>query len=325
MIRIGIAGGSGYTAGELIRLLLQHPEADIRFVYSHSQSGQRLDQLHPDLLGRTDLITTQNPSEVDLLFLCLGHGHSGEFLKKYASLSKKVIDLSNEFRLKINSQTSMGTFVYGLPELQRDEIRRATHLANPGCFATAIQLALLPLAQKGLLRESIHVNATTGSTGAGRIPSETTHFSWRDNNFSTYKAFTHQHLDEIQESLGSFQQEASPLGELLFLPHRGNFSRGIHATAYTRNALDLKELKSIYQTFYESAIFTEVSDRPITLKQVINTNACHLHLTKHQNYLLITSVIDNLLKGASGQAVQNMNIMFNLKEDLGLRLKGSAF
>ena len=325
MIRIGIAGGSGYTAGELIRLLLEHPEADLRFVYSHSQSGQPLHHLHPDLLGQTELQTTQEPSEVDLLFLCLGHGHSGEFLKKYSGLAAKVIDLSNEFRLKAHAKQAFGSFVYGLPEFNKEKISGASHLANPGCFATAIQLALLPLAQAGVLKESIHINATTGSTGAGRNPSATTHFSWRDNNFSTYKAFTHQHLGEVEESLGQLQKDKTPLGELLFLPQRGNFSRGIHATVYTRIGMELEEVSSLYEAYYQTALFTQVSDRPIALKQVVNTNAGHLHLQKHKDYLLITSVIDNLLKGASGQAVQNMNLMFNLKEDLGLRLKGSAF
>lgn len=319
MIQVGIVGGSGYTAGELIRLLLMHPKAEISFVYSHSQAGQALAQLHPDLIGLTDLKTTQNPQEVDVLFLCLGHGHSGEFLKKYPGLAPKVIDLSNEFRLKKDA----GQFVYGLPEFQAERIGKASYIANPGCFATALQLALLPLAQHGLLSNSVHINATTGSTGAGRNPSATTHFSWRDNNFSTYKPFTHQHLGEVSETLSALQGHS--VGPILFLPHRGNFSRGIHATAYTPTELSLEDAKSLYQEFYRSAPFTQVSDQSLALKTVLNTNRCLLHLHKHEGVLLITSILDNLLKGASGQAVQNMNLMFNLPEGTGLQLKASAF
>jgi N-acetyl-gamma-glutamyl-phosphate reductase len=319
MIQVGIVGGSGYTAGELIRLLLFHPQAEINFIYSHSKEGQRLDQLHPDLIGQTDLITTQNPSEVDVLFLCLGHGHSGEFLRKYPGLAPKVIDLSNEYRL----QKDAGPFVYGLPEYQAERIAQASFIANPGCFATALQLALLPLAQQKLLTESVHINATTGSTGAGRTPSATTHFSWRDNNFSTYKAFTHQHLGEVKETLGALQ--ANAMEPVFFLPQRGNFSRGIYATAYTRFELSLAEARALYSDYYSKAAFTRVSDQPLALKSVVNTNNCLLHLQKHEGVLLITSIIDNLLKGASGQAVQNMNLMFNLPEVTGLQLKASAF
>lgn len=319
MIHAGIVGGSGYTAGELIRLLLLHPQAEISFVFSHSHEGQRLDQLHPDLIGQTDLRTTQNPHQVDVLFLCLGHGHSGEFLRKHPGLAAKVIDLSNEFRL----QKDAGAFVYGLPEYQAERIAQASLIANPGCFATALQLALLPLAKQGLLSHSVHINATTGSTGAGRTPSGTTHFSWRDNNFSTYKPFTHQHLGEVGETLSALQ--GNSLGSLYFLPHRGNFSRGIHATAYTTTELSLGETMALYQEYYSSAPFTHLSEKALALKSVVNTNACQLHLHEHEGVLLITAIIDNLLKGASGQAVQNMNLMFNLPEVTGLQLKASAF
>lgn len=324
MIRVGIVGGSGYTAGELIRLLLGHPEAEIAFVYSHSHMGTPLHELHPDLLGRTSLSTTQNVQEAEVVFLCLGHGHSGEFLQEHALTGAKVIDLSNEFRLAKDASFKKDHFVYGLPEYQASKIAAAHYVANPGCFATALQLALLPLAKAGELTESVHLNATTGSTGAGKSPSETTHFSWRDNNFSTYKAFTHQHLGEVSETLQKAQAN-SGIGDLLFLPHRGNFSRGIHATVYTRTSLVLEDAMDLYKAYYHSAPFTHIAQRPINLKSVVNTNNCQLHLHKHGDYLLITSVIDNLLKGASGQAVQNMNLMFGMAETSGLDLKASAF
>lgn len=324
MIRTGVIGGSGYTGGELIRILLGHPEVRLDFVYSGTRAGKPLHQAHPDLLGRTELCFTDRPDpKVDVVFLCLGHGNSGEFLSKWTfSRTTRVIDLSNEFRLEGHTSFRDRDFVYGLPEYQKAAIRDARNIANPGCFATALQLALLPLASRGLLREPVHVNAITGSTGAGAGLSETTHFSWRNNNLSWYKPFTHQHLGEVLQSLETLQQERP---ELLFLPLRGNFSRGIFATAYTRFDGSLEEAKALYASYYQDARFTMLTDDPPSLKQVVNTNAAHLHLHKHEQTLLVTSVIDNLLKGASGQAVQNMNLMFGIPEDAGLELKGIGF
>jgi N-acetyl-gamma-glutamyl-phosphate reductase len=324
MIKAGIIGGSGYTGGELIRLLLNHPGAEINFVFSTTKAGQALTSAHPDLLGRTNLSFTDKMNlEVDVVFLCLGHGNSTRFLKEHSfSDGTLLIDLSNDFRLKDDASFNEKEFVYGLPELNKDEIENATAIANPGCFATAIQLALLPLAKAGLLQNEVHINAITGSTGAGIKPSETTHFSWRNNNISWYKPFTHQHLGEIGESLNSF---GNSVGKLHFLPIRGNFTRGILATAYTHFEGSLAEAKTLFDHFYKQALFTHISEEPIHLKQVVNTNNCHIHLHKHEDVLLVTSVIDNLLKGASGQAVQNMNLMFGLEEGLGLHLKGIAF
>ena len=324
MISAGIIGGAGYTGGELIRLLLGHPEVTLDFVYSTTRAGKALSSAHPDLLGvtRQGFAGTVNP-DVDVVFLCLGHGNSSAFLEAHPFSEKtRVIDLSNDFRLQSDARFQGRDFVYGLPELQREAIARARNIANPGCFATAIQLALLPLAQAGLLTETVHVNATTGSTGAGVGLSDTTHYSWRNNNLSWYKPFTHQHLGEIRQSLRELQPGA---GEVLFLPMRGNFTRGIFATAYTSFEGSLEEATDLYQRFYESAPFTELSEEPLYLKQVVNTNYAHLHLHKHQGVLLVSSAIDNLLKGASGQAVQNMNLMFGLAERCGLELKGSAF
>ena len=324
MIRTGVIGGSGYTGGELIRILLGHPEVRLDFVFSSTRAGKPLHQAHPDLLGRTELcFTDQADPEVDVVFLCLGHGNSGKFLSNMTFNKKtRVIDLSNEFRLEGHTSFRDREFVYGLPEYQKAAIRDAKNIANPGCFATALQLALLPLASKGRLSNSVHLNAITGSTGAGAGLSETTHFSWRNNNQSWYKPFTHQHLGEVLQSLETLQQERP---ELLFLPLRGNFSRGIFATAYTRFDGSLEEAKALYASYYQDARFTMLTDNPPSLKQVVNTNAAHLHLHKHEQTLLVTSVIDNLLKGASGQAVQNMNLMFGIPEDTGLELKGIGF
>ncbi|MDG1571843.1 N-acetyl-gamma-glutamyl-phosphate reductase [Robiginitalea sp. M366] len=324
MIRAGIIGGSGYTGGELIRLLLGHPAITLDFVYSTTRAGKPLSDGHPDLLGVTEARFSGkvNP-EVDVVFLCLGHGNSSTFLGAHKfSPQTKVIDLSNDFRLHAESQFQGRSFVYGLPEFQREAIEAASHIANPGCFATAIQLALLPLAQAGFLGEAVHINAVTGSTGAGVSPSATTHYSWRNNNVSWYKPFTHQHLGEIGESLAALQPDA---GELLFLPMRGNFTRGIFATAYTRFTDSLQAAETLFDSYYQDAPFTVRSPHPLDLKQVVNTNFAHLHLHKHGDYLLVSSVIDNLLKGASGQAVQNMNLLFGLEEKLGLELKASAF
>lgn len=325
MIKAGIIGGAGYTAGELIRLLINHPAVEIDFVFSTSNAGNKIFDVHQDLLGQTEkcFADTVNP-EVDVVFLCLGHGNSSSFLANNTfSSGTKIIDLSNDFRLEKDAVYNGREFVYGLPELQKEKIESAVNIANPGCFATAIQLGILPLAKNGLIKSSVHINATTGATGAGVSPSATTHFSWRDNNFSVYKAFTHQHLDEITESLGTLQLNFDE--ELLFIPNRGNFSRGIFASIYTDFDGSLKDAYEIFEKFYKHAVFTQLSYNPIHLKQVVNTNYCFIHLQKHNNKLLITSVIDNLLKGASGQAVQNMNLIFGLEETLGLQLKANYF
>ncbi|WKB82321.1 N-acetyl-gamma-glutamyl-phosphate reductase [Cellulophaga lytica] len=324
MINIGIIGGSGYTGGELIRLLLNHPKANINFVYSTTRAGKSIATAHPDLLGQTDLKFTGTVNlNVDLVFLCLGHGNSTTFLTQNSfSSNTKIIDLSNDFRLQNDAILNGKEFIYGLPETNKEKIKTANYIANPGCFATAIQLALLPLAKANILHNDVHINAVTGSTGAGVKPSDSTHFSWRNNNVSWYKPFTHQHLGEIGESLQSFKNE---IGELLFLPQRGNFARGIFATAYTKYKGSLEDAYELYTNFYADAKFTNVSDSEIHLKQVVNTNQCHLHLHLHNGNLLVTSAIDNLLKGASGQAVQNMNLMYGFNEDEGLKLKATAF
>ena len=325
MIQVGIIGGAGYTAGELIRLLMFHKEAEINFVYSTSNAGNMISKVHQDLEGSLNLKFTGsiNPN-VDVLFLCLGHGNSIKFLEANTfSNNTKIIDLGNDFRLLKDKQFGDKTFVYGLPELQRDLIKNANYIANPGCFATAIQLALLPLAHHNLIKNDVHVNAVTGSTGAGTSLSETTHFSWRDNNFSYYKPFTHQHLGEINQSVKQLQNAFN--SEILFMPNRGNFSRGIFATAYTDFEGSVEEARALYKAFYQEAKFTFVSDEVLHLKQVVNTNKCLIYLHKHNNKLLVTSVIDNLLKGASGQAIQNMNLMFGLDECEGLQLKANYF
>jgi len=325
MIQVGIIGGAGYTAGELIRLLLNHSESNINFVYSTSNAGNKVSKVHQDLIGSTDLeFTSEINPEVDVLFLCLGHGNSKAFLEtNKLSANTKIIDLSNDFRLEADKNFNGKNFVYGLPELQKETISKANHVANPGCFATAIQLALLPLAKVNLLMDDVHVNAVTGSTGAGTSLSETTHFTWRDNNFSYYKPFTHQHLGEINQSVKQLQPKFS--SDILFMPNRGNFSRGIFATAYTNYEGSLESAKSLYKTYYKNAAYTFVSDQDLHLKQVVNTNKCLIHLHKHKNKLLITSIIDNLLKGASGQAIQNMNLMFGFPETKGLQLKANFF
>jgi len=324
MIKAGIIGGSGYTGGELIRILLNHSETEIDFVFSTTRTGKKLSSAHPDLLGLTEMEFTGkvNP-DVDVVFLCLGHGNSSRFLLENTfSEVTKIIDLSNDFRLEKDRGFEGKNFIYGLPELNKSEIEKANCVANPGCFATTIQLALLPLAKAGLLDQDVHINAVTGSTGAGVSPSATSHFSWRNNNVSWYKPFTHQHLGEINESLKSLQKDS---GELFFLPNRGNFTRGILATAYTKFTGAIEEAIDLYKDYYADAAFTHITDDPINLKQVVNTNQCHIHLHKHEGILLITSATDNLLKGASGQAVQNMNLMFGFDESEGLKLKASVF
>ncbi|RYE37687.1 MAG: N-acetyl-gamma-glutamyl-phosphate reductase [Sphingobacteriales bacterium] len=325
-IKAGIIGGAGYTGGELLRILVNHPNVDIAFVNSSSNAGNFIYDVHTDLLGDTDLKFTNDLSQdIDVLFLCVGHGDARKFLEANpVNDSIKIIDLSQDFRLGAKSTITNKSFVYGLPELNRDRIKSAQNIANPGCFATCLQLGLLPLAKAGLLNKEIHISATTGSTGAGQSLSSTSHFSWRNNNVSVYKAFEHQHLNEISESL---QQAGSPLGAegLNFIPYRGDFTRGIMASIYTESDLSQEDLENLYTAYYANHEFTHVSKKNIDLKQVVNTNKCLVHVEKHGNKVLILSIIDNLLKGASGQAVQNMNLMFGLDERAGLRLKAAAF
>ncbi|WP_293782833.1 N-acetyl-gamma-glutamyl-phosphate reductase [uncultured Pedobacter sp.] len=339
MIKAGIIGGAGYTGGEMLRILVNHPNVEIAFVNSTSNSGNLISDVHTDLIGDTDLRFTDSvdfdklfecsPTGGDLegavLFLCVGHGDAKKFLAANPINDNiKIIDLSQDFRLAQNAKLLNRTFVYGLPELNRDKIKSAGNIANPGCFATCIQLGLLPLAAKGLIQNDVHINATTGSTGAGQSLATTSHFSWRNNNLSIYKAFEHQHLNEIGESL---RQAGSLLGAagLNFIPQRGDFTRGILAAMYLESDLTLEEAQTIYEDYYSDHPFTHVSRRNIDLKQVVNTNKALVHVEKHGNKLFIISIIDNLLKGASGQAVQNMNLMFGLKEDAGLKLKAANF
>ena len=324
-IKAGIIGGAGYTAGELIRLLLNHEHTAIDFVYSTSSAGNKIHKVHQDLIGSTEMVfTSEINANVDVLFLCLGHGNSKSFLEQHTfSEGTKIIDLSNDFRLKVDKIIDGKTFVYGLPELNKERIKNANYIANPGCFATAIQLALLPLVQANLIKDDVHINAVTGATGAGTSLSKTTHFTWRDNNFSHYKAFTHQHLGEINQTVNQLQTSFN--SEIHFMPNRGNFSRGIFATAYTKYVGSLEDAKALYKNYYKDAVFTFISEDEIHLKQVVNTNKCIIHLHKHNNILLVTSIIDNLLKGASGQAVQNMNLTFGLNETEGLKLKANYF
>lgn len=325
MLQAGIIGGAGYTAGELIRLLMYHSKVEINFIFSTSNAGNKVSAIHQDLVGSTNLVFTNKINQdVDVLFLCLGHGNSTTFLENNSfSVKTKIIDLSNDFRLETDKLFGEREFVYGLPELQKEVIKKANYIANPGCFATAIQLALLPLAASNLIIDDVHVNAVTGATGAGTSLSQTTHFTWRDNNFSHYKAFTHQHLGEINQTVNQLQSDFK--SEINFVPNRGNFSRGIFATVYTKFNGTIEEAKQLYKTFYKNAAFTFISDEEIHMKQVVNTNKCLIHLVKHEDKLLITSTIDNLTKGASGQAIQNMNLMYGLSESEGLELKANYF
>jgi len=320
----GIIGGSGYTGGELIRLIINHPRIDLDFVYSTTRQNTLLSDTHPDLLGNTNLCFTNKINEqVEIVFLCLGHGKSLKFLEKNIfSDSTIIIDLSNDFRLNKNNTFNGREFIYGLPEYKKENIKSANAIANPGCFATVIQLSLLPLAKNRLLNSKVHINATTGSTGAGSQLSSTKHFSWRSNNLSWYKPFTHQHLVEITETLSSLQYNET---NLIFIPNRGNFTRGIFSTSYLEYKGTVKEAKKLYNDFYLDAPFTHISENEVDLKNVVNSNNCFIHLYKHENLLLITSVIDNLIKGASGQAIQNLNLMMGWNENLGLKLKSSIY
>jgi len=323
MKKIGIVGGSGFTGGELIRVLLNHPKLKIKFIYSLSQNGKNVHEIHPDLLGKTDIIfSDQISTDIDVLFLCLGHGKSRIFLDKYNFKSDTIIiDLSSDFRLTNNNKYKSRNFLYSLPEFNREKIKQSKSIANPGCFATAIQIGLLPLMANNLIKNDIHVNAITGSTGAGRISSDTNNFNWRNNNLSIYKPFNHQHLNEIYQTLNIMGNNS----KIYFVPYRGNFTRGIFTSIYMKFDDEIENIKSIYKDFYESHPFTFLSKNDINLKEVINTNNCHVSIECHESIIHITTVIDNLLKGASGQAVQNLNIIFGYEESLGLNFKGSIY
>ncbi len=324
-IKIGVIGGAGYTGGELLRILVNHPNAEIAFVHSKSNAGKFISDIHTDLIGDTNLKFTDTLSDkIDVLFLCTGHGEAKKFLaENKIDPEIKLIDLSQDHRLNSPGSVAANPFIYGLPELNREKIKEADYIANPGCFATSIQLALLPLAANHLLKADVHITATTGSTGAGQSLSTTSHFSWRQNNLSIYKAFEHQHLAEIGQSLTQLQTGFT--NELNFIPYRGAFTRGILATLYTECDMSLENIQKLYEAYYDIHPFVNISKVAIDLKQVVNTNKCLLHLQKHQGKLLITSCIDNLLKGASGQAVQNMNLAFGLDETTGLKLKANYF
>lgn len=350
IVKVGIIGGAGYTGGELLRILINHPQASITFVHSNSNAGNLISDVHTDLFGDTDLKFSGNEAlkvlssgedsgeAVHVLFLCVGHGDARKYLTANPVKDTiKIIDLSQDFRLSANNFLSTGegkgeAFTYGLPELNREAIKTAKNIANPGCFATSIQMGLLPLAKAGLLKSEVHINATTGSTGAGQSLAGTSHFTWRNNNLSVYKAFEHQHLKEISESLNQLQPDLqlSDSGEgsdvkLNFIPQRGDFTRGILAAMYTESDLSIDDAYILYEHYFAGHPFTHISRHNIDLKQIVNTNKCLIHLEKHGNKLFIISMIDNLLKGASGHAVQNMNLMFGFEETMGLRLKASAF
>ena len=322
-IKVGIVGGAGYTGGELIRLLIHHPYVAVSFIHSRSNAGNPVSAVHQDLLGDTELqFTSDLSNNIDVLFLCVGHGEAKTFLAENSIDEKiKVIDLSQDFRLKQNSQLEGRQFTYGLPELNKDAIRSASNIANPGCFATGIQLGLLPLAKEGLL-DDVHTTGITGSTGAGQSLAQTSHFSWRANNIQAYKTLSHQHLKEIVQSL---EQAGSAASEIHFVPWRGDFTRGIFISSTITCDWPLEALQDLYGRFYKDHPFTHVSQKEIFLKQVVNTNKCVIHLEKVGTKLVIHSAIDNLLKGASGQAVQNMNLLFGVDEKAGLELKSIAF
>lgn len=323
-INAGIIGGAGYTGGELIRLLLHHPDVNLSFVQSRSNAGNAVAAVHADLLGDTELLFTANHHDhVDVLFLCAGHGAARRFLtENKLPTHVKLVDLSQDFRLTDNAEIDGRQFIYGLPELNRDQIRVATYVANPGCFATAIQLGLLPLAKAGLLDTEVHTTGITGSTGAGQSLSATSHFSWRANNIQAYKTLEHQHLQEIRLSL---QQLGAANPQIHFVPWRGDFARGIFVSSTITCTENADSLATLYESYYNQHPFTQISRQPVFMKQVVNTNKCIVQLERSGNKLVIHSAIDNLLKGASGQAVQNMNLMFGLEETTGLQLKATAF
>ena len=332
MIKASIAGATGYTAGELIRILLNHPQVEIDSLISTTSVGQSVCEVHRDLIGETDMKFTDKPVNPDVVFLCLGHGLSREFLDNHQLPEHcKIVDLGNDFRL--DPEYKGKNFIYGLTDTFKEEILQANYIANPGCFATAIQTAVTPLAKAGILDSEIHVTALTGSTGAGKKPGETTHFSYRDNNLSIYKLFTHQHLGEIKRTLSTLMQKDVP--QINFVPMRGDFTRGIFASVYTKwNGYvgpdgelknTLEDAVALYNEYYKESPFVFVSDKGVSLKEVVNTNKILLHIELHQGYIHISSVIDNLVKGASGQAVENMNLIFGLDQTMGLKLKPSAF
>jgi N-acetyl-gamma-glutamyl-phosphate reductase len=328
MIKTGIIGGAGYTGGELIRLLLNHPGVSVSFIHSRSNANKPVYSVHQDLLGETDVkftedLTALGDGGIDVLFLCLGHGESKKFLTENKIADKiKIIDLANDFRVAQNSNLEARNFIYGLPELNKDKIKSANNIANPGCFATTIQLGLLPLAKEGLLKD-VYTTGITGSTGAGQSLTATSHFSWRSNNIQAYKTLTHQHLDEINESLLQLQPKGSI--DLSFVPWRGDFTRGIFVSSTLHCDLSIEEVSKLYADFYAGHPFTHVSKEAIFLKQVVNTNKVVIQLEKAGSKLVVHSALDNLIKGASGQAVQNMNLMFGLDETAGLKLKANYF
>lgn len=323
MINIGLVGGSGFTAGELLRILLKHPKVNISSVVSRTQAGFPVSKVHKDLVGETTLFFTDHLDQnIDVIFLCIGNSNYKDLLKNL-SYKTSIIDLSNDFRLLKYSSLHGRYFIYGLPELNSDRIKNARNIANPGCFATAIQLALLPLANLSLLKDDIHISAITGSSGAGlNLLSESSHFSFRANNISIYKIFTHQHIKEIYQNLKLLQENFQQ--RIFFIPYKGNFTRGLFTTIYVRSSRSLIEIEDIYKAFYKHHPFTHLSENSIQIKQVINTNKCLLHIDKENGFLIISSVIDNLLKGASGQAIQNLNIMSGYEETCGLELKALA-
>ena len=321
MVRVGILGAAGYTGGELIRLLINHPQAEIVFANSESNAGNLICDVHEGLMGETDMrFTAEMPfGEVDVVFFCFGHGKSRAFLQEHTIPSHvRIIDLAQDFRI-----AGEHDYVYGLPETHRQEISTCMHLANPGCFATCIQLGLLPALKAGIISGDIHTNGITGSTGAGQKPDATTHFSWRNDNISIYKTFTHQHLHEINQTIHELQPQYD--GQMFFIPQRGCFTRGIFVTSYARCNTPIEEVKAIYEDYYRDAAFTHVVSTSPDMKQVVNTNKALVYVERYADQLLMVSCIDNLLKGAVGQAVENMNLMFGLPEDTGLRLKASAF
>jgi N-acetyl-gamma-glutamyl-phosphate reductase len=324
-VKAGIVGGAGYTGGEMLRILINHPNVEIVFVHSNSNAGKHVYDVHHDLYGDTDLtFASELAFNIDVLFLCVGHGDARKFLEANPIPDHiKVIDLSQDFRLSQNATIGNKNFIYGLPELNRNAIKSAANIANPGCFATCLQLGLLPLAGKGLLNNEVHITATTGSTGAGQSLSPTSHFTWRNDNLSVYKVFNHQHLNEIGQSLTQLQNGFNT--GLNFVPYRGGFTRGIIASIYTESDLSEAEVLSIYKDYYAGHPFTHVTSKDIDLKQIVNTNKCFLQVKVIEGKLFIVSIMDNLLKGASGQAVQNMNLMFGLDERAGLRLKATGF
>lgn len=323
-IKAGIAGGAGYTGGEMVRLLINHPDVELSFVHSTSNAGNPLSKIHADLVGDTDMVFSgELQDDIDVLFLCVGHGDAKRFLEaNNIAPHIKVIDLSQDFRLRANTAIGQRTFVYGLPELNKNEIAAANNIANPGCFATAIQLGLLPLAKAGVLGD-VYTTGITGSTGAGQGLSATSHFSWRANNIQAYKTLQHQHINEISQSLQQLQGNDGM--HMHFVPWRGDFTRGIYISSIVDCALPLEEVKQLYKDFYAEQPFTHVSDTMIDLKQVVNTNKCLVHLEKQGSKIVAHSAIDNLLKGASGQAIQNMNLLFGVEETAGLKLKANYF